>query len=204
MFFIPKGLPRWPGETVAILGGGPSLTRDQVDACRGRCRVIAINRAYQLAPWADMLHAHDASFWQNHPGALDFAGVKTTGHAPIDPSVMLIKMTPKNVAGRMGVPFSDPMRPVHAGRDSGYQAEQIAALLGAARVLLLGMDARSNGHWHAGYAGGFGELDGFEYHILAHRQLAPILAERGCEVVNCSHGSAIDAYPKVALEDVLP
>ena len=62
---IPKC---WPGECVAILGGGFSLTQAQVDHCRGRCRVIAINRAFKLAPWSDWLYGCDSDrFWTWHP-----------------------------------------------------------------------------------------------------------------------------------------
>ena len=45
-------VPRlWPGETVAILGGGPSLTPADVDFCRDKARVIAIKEAHRLAPY---------------------------------------------------------------------------------------------------------------------------------------------------------
>ena len=57
--------PLWPGATVALLGGGPSLTLQQIEYVRGRCRIIAINRAYRLVSEADWLHAADKSWWRN-------------------------------------------------------------------------------------------------------------------------------------------
>jgi hypothetical protein len=50
--------PDWTGETVAVVGGGPSLTLEQVRLVgigrfAGRCKVIAVNSAAFLAWWAD-------------------------------------------------------------------------------------------------------------------------------------------------------
>src|SRR3990167_1144446 len=63
--------PEWAGETVAILGGGPSLTPWQAEACRGACRVIAVNTSYWLAPWADLLYFSDEVWWCWHHGGME-------------------------------------------------------------------------------------------------------------------------------------
>jgi hypothetical protein len=65
-----------PGGTVVCIGGGPSLTRDDVDYCRGKAFVIAINDAYKLAPWADALYACDGLWWRWHKGVPSFDGPK--------------------------------------------------------------------------------------------------------------------------------
>jgi hypothetical protein len=83
----------WRGDTLAILFGGKSIIPQPLHLLRGRCRVVAINRAYQLAPWADMLYGADAAeFWvwcggekrllPGEPDALDFAGDKVTLWSP--------------------------------------------------------------------------------------------------------------------------
>lgn len=213
--FLPEGLPRWPGDTVVILGGGASLDQNQVDRCRGRARVIAINRAWVLAPWADWLHAYDEQFCQFHsvpqrvhgrdyPPIGDFAGIKTTGCQAVVPGFVTIKMAPKvDGEGQYRVPFADPRRPVHVGRDSGYQAVQLAALVGGDPIVLLGMDARPNGNWHGGYSHRWSSTGDFTAHIELHRVLAGLLAERGVGVLNATPGSAIDAYERVSLEEAL-
>lgn len=57
----------WDGDTALVIGGGPSVSRlgqdKLIPKCRGRMKVIAVNRAYRLAPWADMLYGADADFW---------------------------------------------------------------------------------------------------------------------------------------------
>jgi len=56
-------VPRlWPGETVFIIGGGPSVRGQNIEALRGR-RVIAINSSYLVAPWADYLIFADERWW---------------------------------------------------------------------------------------------------------------------------------------------
>jgi hypothetical protein len=64
--------PEWRGQTVVIVGGGPSLTKEQVDAAghvvvgRAAPKVIAINNAIELAPWADVLYFCDARWYEWH------------------------------------------------------------------------------------------------------------------------------------------
>src|SRR6478735_2256963 len=67
---------RFPEATVVCLGGGPSLTPEDVGACRGRAVVIAISDAYRLAPWADVLYSCDAKWWEYHRDAVEFPGLK--------------------------------------------------------------------------------------------------------------------------------
>ena len=73
MVVVPKA---WSGETVVVIATGPSLTAEDVDYCRGKARVIAINDAYTLAPWADALYATDAKWWHWHRGVASFTGAK--------------------------------------------------------------------------------------------------------------------------------
>ena len=59
-------VPReWPGETVFIIGGGPSVLGADLEALRGR-RVIVINSSVYAVPWADILFFGDWRWW-NEP-----------------------------------------------------------------------------------------------------------------------------------------
>ena len=52
-------VPReWPGETAFIVGGGPSVLGQDLDALRGR-RVIVINSSVYAVPGADFLFFDD-------------------------------------------------------------------------------------------------------------------------------------------------
>ena len=88
-------VPRlWPDATVVCIGSGPSLTAEDVDYCRGRAKVIAINNAYQLAPWSDVLYACDGAWWDWHQGAPDFGGIKvsSTKNAMRWPGILLLEL----------------------------------------------------------------------------------------------------------------
>jgi hypothetical protein len=65
---VPK---LWPGSTVVCLGTGPSLTAEDVEAVRGRAKVIAINNAHALAPWADVLYACVQVLRKSGQGGID-------------------------------------------------------------------------------------------------------------------------------------
>src|SRR3990167_1952589 len=107
----------WPGSTIVGMGGGPSLTPEDVDAVRDRAHVIAVNDAYRLAPWADVLYAADAKWWRWHQGVPTFPGLKYTvqPEAAVWPGVQVLQNT-----GERGVEI-DP-RGLRTGRNSGYQA----------------------------------------------------------------------------------
>lgn len=200
-------IPRmWERQTVVCIGGGPSLTQAQVDACRGRARVIAINDAYRLCPWADMLYFCDDQWWRWHrdrPDYRAFAGIKVTlenGHAVDEPGVRRFRNM-----GREG--FNPEPDGIKTGGNGGYQAMHVAAHAGAARIILLAYDMKPAGdgrtHW-------FGEHPKptwpsvFENVMLkTFPTLAPELMRRGVEVINATPGSALALWPIVTIEEAL-
>jgi hypothetical protein len=90
-------VPReWPGETVFIVGGGPSVLGQDLEALRGR-RVIAINSSVFALPWADILYFGDWRWWNepdNRTVAASFAGrVVTTSRLVSDRKVLVCRKT---------------------------------------------------------------------------------------------------------------
>lgn len=189
----------WPGATVVCLGGGSSLTQADVDACRGRVRVIAINNAYQLAPWADVLYACDHQWWKWNQGVPEFPGLKfsITAKPGAWPRVHIL-----GNAGIDGLSL-DP-RMVCTGHDSGYQAINLAVHLGAVRVLLLGYDMQRgpNGelHWHPPHRQGGVP---FRLFLGSYPTIARPLREAGVEVLNCSRRTALPTFRLESLETAL-
>lgn len=91
------------------------------------------------------------------------------------------------------------------GRNSGYQALNLAVLAGAKRVVLLGFDMCFKGgksHWFGDHPIANVEAD-FRNYAKAFRTTLPQLERVGVEVLNCSPISLIDAFPKVTLEEAL-
>lgn len=172
----------------------------------GQLKVIVVNDGYRLASWADICYFADARWWRWHKDKPDFqaftgqkCSIFDTGNAVEDPEVFLLRN-----GGTEGL--SDKPTELRTGRTGGYQVINIAALAGARRILLLGYDGRratdGRAHW-------FGDhpitTDNGQIEALAKnlRWLVQPLAERGISIINCSPGSAVDAFPKQALEAAL-
>jgi hypothetical protein len=193
----------WVGETVVCIGGGPSLTQAQVDACRG-FHVIAVNDAYRLAPWADICYFADGQWFEWHkdrPEFRDFPGIKVSisgneRHKITDDAVLILN----NYGGEEHGVLSQRANGIATGQNGGYQAINIAYLAGAARVLLLGYDMRGT-HW-------FGEHPRKTVHshyatfIGRFARLAKKVP-RGFEIINCTPGSALTCFPRMDLEQAL-
>ena len=206
-------MPRvWPGETIVCIGTGPSLTSDQVNECRDNCRTIVVNDAYKLAPWADVLYSCDARWWIWHNQAPNFLGVKvglawdgTTGKMyPQWHQQNLGQIRKLASTGDAGLEIVDP-RGLRNGRNSGYQAINLAVHLGAGRVVLLGYDMkRTNGKNHF-----FGDHPGkvpappFGKFRRAFKSLKNPLKDLGIDVLNATPGSALNTFPMVDIEEAI-
>jgi hypothetical protein len=50
---------------VVCVASGHSLTKEDVEYCKGKAKVYIVNDGYKLAPWADLLYAaHTDRDWE--------------------------------------------------------------------------------------------------------------------------------------------
>ena len=195
----------WEGQTVVCIGGGPSVTPSAVDSIRGRARVIAINNAYILAPWAEMCYFADTRWWewhQNQPVFKSFAGHKVT----IENTGLLIKDEAVFMLHNLNnEQLSESPNGIHTGSNGGYQAVNIAVLSGAKRIILLGYDMRFPGgksHWHGGHPVK-NPADHYTMYAGKFATMLPQLKRLGVEVINATPGSAIKCFPFMDLNEAL-
>ena len=95
---------------------------------------------------------------------------------------------------------------IHTGRNSGFQAIGLAALFGAARIILLGFDMQRTGgksHWHGDHPRSLGQGDHYSRWAAAMNQLAKDAAAAGIEIINCSRKTALQCFPQRDLEETL-
>lgn len=178
-----------------VIATGPSLTQEDVDAVQG-LSVIAVSDAYRLAPWADCLHSSDARWWLANPKALQFRGHKTSlelvkGVTRFHPSTEILEDRPGYLA---------------TGRNSGYQAINLAVHYGAQRILLLGFDMKkTNGrtHFFGSHPPSLERAHPYAVWWQHFAKLAKVLELRGVEVINCTPGSALTCFRKARLSDAL-
>jgi len=187
--------------------------------------VIAVNDAYLVAPFADICYFADSEWWGWHSRGIAkpklgltaeqvrerfaaFAGekcsIQNSGANVEDPSVHLLRN--KNFPAHGSGISLDP-ECLMSGGNSGWQAINLAVLAGAKTVLLLGYDAREpasgrDSHW-------FGEhpkrapADAYAKYRQACKAGAPSLKAADVRVINCSPGSAIDAFERLDLAQAL-
>ena len=196
-----KVKPIWKGETVFIIGGGPSLSKFDFNRLKDK-NTLAINKAVQTCPWADILYWTDSrvySWLKNDIGK--FKGDKYT-IKPFNtpPDVKVLKNT-----GTKGLEL-DPSGIRH-GNNSGYAAINLAYHLGVNRIVLLGFDMGNmagKGHFHEGYPVNMTMDKTYETKMLpTFDSLVYPLKENGIEIINASPVSKIRCFTKMNIEKAL-
>jgi hypothetical protein len=198
---------RWSGRCI-IAASGPSLTEDVAALCRGE-RVIAVNDAYRLLPYADVLYACDSAWWDLHrSGPIGWVGERWTSHG----------LSPKNdkraiadslglhvIAGEDRPGFSrDPAR-IHYASNSGFQAVNLAILFGADPIILVGFDMRAvdrKSHFFGEHKAPLRGNAQFGQWCAKFAKAAEMLGNSP-RIVNCTPQSALTCFPMMPLPDAL-
>lgn len=198
---------------VIVAATGPSLTKEVAWACRRArwfdgWRIVAVNDAHRLLPLADALYACDERWWDAYAGVMDFPGEKWTTHedGPEHTNCkesIAEKYGLRCVRGRGGDTFSTDQEVIHYGSNSGFQAVNLALLKGATRVVLVGFDMRLVGdkrHFFGDHPEPLHNRADYRDFIKPFQRAA-----QNCRVpiVNCTPGSALDAFPMAELEKEL-
>lgn len=219
----------WEGGRCFIIGGGPSMPREFgvpeeiiQDVLSGRSKpeayspylkrihtehIIAINMAYRLGDWVDVLFFGDDGFWANNKNdILNFQGLRVT--------------CARNIEGllqrRIKVMLRDPSKPVgistKAGavgwnKNSGAASISLAAQFGVKQIILLGfdmkLDGKQNQHWHKFYGGNKKTVAGtFKMHKRGFPAIAEDAQRLGIEILNASPESTITEFKKVSIKNI--
>jgi hypothetical protein len=205
----------WPGRRRCASAGGPSLTPAQVEACRDRTRCERLEgardrgqrrlfaRAVGGRPL--LLRRQVVAVAPKKLGRLE-GRHRAAGRR----RARLRRPAHQGAAQhRAGTACARARRPAHRP-NSGYQAINLAVHLGAKRILLLGYDM------HAPLVGrrredalvrrppGRHEPGRLRHIMLPHfESLPPARWKAGVEVINCTPGSALQVFPRSAIEEAL-
>ena len=195
-----------------VIGAGPSLTVEDVNAVRGE-KVCVINTGYQIAPWADLLYACDAQWWDWHkdsPELLAFKGEKWTQTAGWEEhGPMLAKILPKHAisvrASKPGEGIAE-CGPIFQGANSGIQAINLVYQLHRPeQIILLGYDmqgSQTKPRWHGKHPSGV-VCSNWHAWVPLYDAVARDAKRLGVEIVNCSRETALTCFPRARLEDYL-
>ncbi|MEQ1403843.1 hypothetical protein ABK249_02760 [Neorhizobium sp. Rsf11] len=148
-----------------------------------------------------MLYACDRAWWEKFGGCPEFKGIKLTA----DQSPLLHKwgIQPVAVDKKSDQLELSKFGTVGWGGNSGFQALNVAVQFMCRRIILVGYDmSLKNGvHWHGKHPKGMNNPhDG---NIARWRRCLDAAADTldavGVEVINASHSSALERYPKMTL-----
>lgn len=206
-------VPRlWPGSTIVCIATGPSLVEEDVAFVCGRARVIAINDAVRLAPWADILYSSDHRWFRHYDGWPSFQGMRY-GVVPRRLRTRLGEVArrlnwPRDIrvlqnTGERGLELN-PMA-LRTGGNSGYAAINLAVHLGGARIVLLGYDMalREKAHFFGDHPPRIREAQPpFPMFRKNFTTIVAPLRELGIDVINCSRETALTCFPRAALKTV--
>jgi hypothetical protein len=194
--------PIWSGETVYIIGGGPSLIGFDWNRLIGK-RTIAINKAILSYPMADALYWTDSRVYGWYKKEIDsFKGLKYSirNHSSYPAGINILRKSNK-------FGLEEAKDALCHGNNSGYAAINLAYLLGAKRIVLLGYDMHNDGkkgHYHDGYpVPPTGDNIYRDQFIPGFQILADLLKEKKVDVYNASMTSSLRVWPKISFEQAL-
>jgi hypothetical protein len=224
MFLKTSPVPSdWAGEPCIVAATGPSLTVDLIQKVRmarwvDKWKVIAVNDAYSVMPWADAMYACDNHWWLKAPRDFSkFAGELWTSHEEINhptevhvnDSREILKAFPavRLVAGRTGSEFSFDPSYISYGLTSGFQAINLGLLKGCRDIILVGFDSRHvNGksHFFGDHPKGIPTTPdhGYSTHVEPFKHAAARLP-KSVRIINATPGSAIQCFPIMEFDKAL-
>jgi len=210
---LPEG--SWKGRSCFIVGGGPSLRQFDFSLLDGRLS-IGINRAFERF-WPTILFAMDVRVlnWirQGLYGEAcrqrfeEYQGLKVwclLYGAKLPDDVYIVKAFGNFLTSQRqwGTSYAQGLG---TGNNSGYAALNLAFILGADPIYLLGYDMKHEGdrsHWHGGHPikQTVEQVESFRLHFYrAYRKLR----DAGRTVINLNPDSALPRFPKKSWKEAL-
>lgn len=203
--------------TICCIGTGPSLTLEQIEAARRKGFVLfGCNKVFEIVPDLAVLYAVNLAFWDHYwPWVRKHPAEKWTTNPIAAQKYGLHHIGETNKEG-----LSDNPLYVHHGHGSGYTQVNLAYLMGATRIVLLGYDLKYAPDYDGrGHQVGstprhyFGEYpramqhwpkvhvrDGVHVELV---ELYRSVAQQGLvEIINCTPDTALDCFPRCDIEEL--
>jgi hypothetical protein len=205
--------PDWVGEPCIVAAPGPSLTLDVVHRCRmarfRQWRVIAVQDAYRLMPWADALYGCDPKWWNIHKDCNGFAAERWAPHDAKDEATITTAQAAvyglRLIQGEHGDIFSTDPGVIRYGSNSGFQGINLAILKGCKRIVLVGFDMKSTGgkrHFFGDHPKGLLNRTQYEDFIPRFVTAAKHMPA-GVKIINATPDSALTCWTVRPLEVAL-
>lgn len=209
---IPK---IWDNGDCWIIGGGKSIAEqfniksNENDLSKlspyfreiHNKHVIGVNVAFMFGNWIDVCFFGDDIFYNKQQEKINsFAGLKITCAIEWQNIPNSIKWV-KRDSIRSGLSSKNDC--LNWNENSGAAAINLAVLLGAKRIFLLGFDMKQvndSSHFHNVYGN---TKPPFERHLKGFRDIAKDAEKLGVKIINCSPDSAIECFEKMTVKEAL-
>lgn len=192
-----------------IIATGPSLTQADVDLTRRMGRAVyAVNDAYKLCPWADLVYACDEQWWGIHHEATGrfapWSRWTTNDEAARKFGLVHIPGQHALTARRY---FNTEGNWIVYGGNSGFQALNVAYLHGVRDAVLIGFDmgrdADEPGHFFGDHPSSIATPSPYRDWVEHFNRAAPEIAAAGMTVVNASRKTRLECFPRASLESLI-
>lgn len=211
---LPEGA--WRGQPAFVVGGGPSFEAVPAERLEGRL-TIGINRAFErFDPTIIFGMDHEFLSWleQGKFGQEAIEKFKLSKALKVwfiplniafaDDILIVPTYNGSYLQGLTAFPLTAANGIGH-GNNSGYAALNLAVVLGADPIYLLGFDMRHEGqrtHWHSGYETPQTQ-DALDSFLSYFTYAAEGVRKAGRRVVNLCPDSALPYFEKRRWEEVL-
>lgn len=193
-------------KPLVIIASGPSITRADVSLVEASGHdLLGINNAYQITDKLKIHYGCDTKWWRAHWDYL-YPGPSRYSLKAEDNDEGVEGVTQMGKGERQGLSEEWPV--LCWGGNSGYQAINLAYLLGYKYMVLLGYDMKVNGksaHWHKDHNFPMcaNPVSGtFPRWISDFGHLAKELKNRGVSIINASRDTNLFCFPCVTLEEI--
>lgn len=174
-------------KTIICIASGPSLTFDDcTKAYHSGMPIIAVNSSWSAVQECDHIFAADYLWWTNYHDTITSRAKRWTQS--------------ERAKSQYGVNL---FRPADSGPfNSGQRAVQLAAYLGANRVILLGYDCcmEKGAHWHGMHPPAMHNPDPGEV-ARWHTDFSTLVSKLPhVEIINASRHTALTVFPRTTIE----
>lgn len=197
---IPR---KYEGRSIVLCATGPSLTPEVVETIRefkDKVIVFGINDSYRIIDFLDEFYACDTRWWNTWGEDFKKLHPNVSAWTQCQPSAQKFKL--QHIPGRHSKAFSESQGIIHFGKNSGYQALNIAYLMGGEKFILTGynMKVTDKAHFFGDHPQGMNKNSPYPEFV---RNFASIQPEIARKVINCTPDTALTCFDQADLRETL-
>lgn len=189
-------------KSVIIIAGGPSLIKEDVEyAEKSGIDIIGINDAYRICNRLTYLYACDRRWWFHHYSRVSDLPCKKISLE--DAGYPRIEKLEDDGPGGLSLEWPK----IRTGRNSGYQAINLAILLGYKKIILLGYDMQHTAnkvHWFGDHPKPLNNAP--ISRIKSWREIYNEMIKEvpdDVEIINASRETALKCFQRASLKEAI-